>query len=658
MDNRTVHLRAIRHCGNFVTSVTSIILLSVIPISFCNRIAGTDTLSYAETGPTAGCGAFQCHESSPLAEYPPTSGKHSAHINSPQLDDTNDICLNCHWDHDRDPLHRNGFINGYDARSEKPTSGRIVHFGGLMNRRTGVPVSAEFDSNSKKCNSISCHGGGGNVSWYTAESGCSVCHRTGSSIDPVSMNGYGTAGKHGIHVKELNLSCEKCHNGYKEQATHFNGTLDAGDPAITLTLFDETNESGSWFGDTGPNTGSCTSLDCHGSSILDWYSTNTWTLPSCSDCHRGEVGTRRQVFDSNGDGSGTGGDFNRESHHVIDYDNRNTQIVTDVDCQVCHNMDEHMSGTIRLNDQDSSGSVIAYDPALPASAEPFCLGCHDGNGANGDMTPFTTTSPSPNELGENWNEAGNKIKNFWNGGRTVHKDNGLTCLGTGKNGTGCHGSDGTINAHGSTSKGILAKNMTFPVSGTTFVEDNYRLCFDCHDSYPTVTKEAVMGFLFSGKYNRPGDPSPYDQTIATRFRERSINTGWPDYDAYPAYWEGTPQSYNDGLWTYSHIQLHFFHLLDIPTWIYRGQLYGQPSCITCHNVHGTPGDQVRSVYDELTLTRGEKTFSYGGSDYTDYYTEVIFPASPPDPLLQYPFYCGMNCHQNQTRHYWHSPADE
>ena len=47
----------------------------------------------------------------------------------------------------------------------------------------------------------------------------------------------------------------------------------------------------------------------------------------CGVCHSSALSNRRQVM-------GAGGDFDEESHHVIDYSNRNFEIITEDDCLV------------------------------------------------------------------------------------------------------------------------------------------------------------------------------------------------------------------------------------------------------------------------------------------------------------------------------------
>ena len=124
----------------------------------------------------------------------------------------------------------------------------------------------------------------------------SVCHNSTStaSPDPLVTNGTGTFGKHVAHVQVIGLSCDKCHLGYFNQPTHMNGHLDTGDPAVLLVYFDSTNPTGRWINDTGPSTGSCTSLNCHGTDTTRWRRTAGSSSPAPSPATAPSSPTRRR----------------------------------------------------------------------------------------------------------------------------------------------------------------------------------------------------------------------------------------------------------------------------------------------------------------------------------------------------------------------------
>jgi len=82
--------------------------------------------------PESCSGAGSCHDSSPLVDATPTSGKHSRHRNE-------DIgCTICHFNYFRKPIHRNGSLNGTG----------IVHF---------VFPFASYNDGTGRCSNILCH---------------------------------------------------------------------------------------------------------------------------------------------------------------------------------------------------------------------------------------------------------------------------------------------------------------------------------------------------------------------------------------------------------------------------------------------------------------------------------------------------------------------
>ncbi len=487
-------------------------------------------------------------------------------------------------------------------------------------------------------------------------SDCTKCHTSSKSpsLDPLVTNGDETSGKHDIHVKTMGIGCEKCHYGYQDSATHMDGSFETGDSSVVIVNFDNTNPSGTWIDDTGKGTGSCASLDCHGGKTLSWYTTETWTLPSdCSTCHASSIGNRRQVV-------GAGGDFSKESHHVIDYSNRANEIITSNDCKVCHNMEKHMSGQIRLNDEDNDGNVIVYDPSNPSSLEPFCLSCHDADGATIEGADALSPFSDSNTLGVIPNEAGNKIAGYWNSTNNVHRTNGLTCAGTGEPGSGCHGDNGTINMHGSSNYGLLSGYMNFQIeANASYNENDYKLCFSCHANYSGITKEDILGVKKGGNYDYEliitpafggelvfGTPPYYTEGIATKF---------VDSDAY-IHDSGTSKKY----------QLHWFHLSmrihgNNDVWLYRGQgnssgctgCHSNPApagkkatCTACHNVHGS--NFLDMVYDELKITHdtGETTG---------------FMGTARENIVNSPMYCGLSeCHSStiDNNNYIFNPTGE
>jgi len=382
-------------------------------------------------------------------------------------------------------------------------------------------------------------------------------------------------------------------------------------------------------------------------------------LSSC-DCHSATLGARRQVL-------GTGGDFATNptvtSHHVGGGGDP-----TPAQCLVCHDLSQHTQGTVRLRHADT-GTAISYDPLVPSSLEPFCLSCHDSDGAGGNMSPFADGST----LGTMPYISSTTIASSWSGSST-HRDRGLTCAGTGIPNTGCHGTvsaaTGTsmINMHGSTIQGLLTNTMNFQIplvsqaaysagraSVSSYDVNNYRLCFDCHASYPAVTKEVVLGFLAGGVYDIFAQPTPVSfgtYTQASLFR-----------DYYTAV---SPPFYSDTMWGYPYMALHNYHLLGFETdplgvivpsganalqWKYRGNpaWIGRITCTACHNVHGTAVPTIRSTHEAFGLTQ----FITTGPD--------AYVTIATGSLVNAPANCATDCHGPAwptPSAYWNIPARE
>jgi hypothetical protein len=387
------------------------------------------------------------------------------------------------------------------------------------------------------------------------------------------------------------------------------------------------------------------------------------TLPGLSscDCHGAVMGARRQVL-------GAGGDFALnpaiESHHIS-----GSSDPTPAQCQFCHDMSQHTQGTVRLWSGDSD-VVIAYDPGQPNTLEPFCLSCHDADGAAGDLSPFADGA----SLGTIPYAAGTTIASSWSGSST-HRDRGLTCAGTGQPDTGCHGTfsaaTGTsrINMHGSTIRGLLTNTMNFQIRsatyseyaaaplGSSYDENNYRLCFDCHASYPQVAKEVILGFSAGGKYDIFAAPSPFSVPQRSLFRDH--------YDpTLPAGW------YNENLFGYQELALHNYHLIgfeelqlpNVPAgenplqWNYRGvpAMRGRITCTACHNVHGTDVQTLRNTHPELGLFAHESYLS-------DLYTTISYTVADwsNTVMISPPVNCAYECHTEMgITSYWFVPGGE
>jgi hypothetical protein len=209
----------------------------------------------------------------------------------------------------------------------------------------------------------------------------------------------------------------------------------------------------------------------------------------CFACHNavtdkpgvGPAGGRRQIVDNLGNGTGTGGDFKRTSHHGLG------AIPTVDDCLLCHYMGDHKKGTVKLLDPDQGYlSVITYNPANKASVEDFCLNCHDANGVAGDMTPFSDNTAVPVV-----------DKTMWLG--SAHKTKPYTCLD-------CHD-----NGHGSNKSTMLGPyDYAGTGTGTDLMNEEEGFCHSCHGATGVATAKVHLAF------------SSYTNT-ATRFFKHDPN---------------------------------------------------------------------------------------------------------------------------------------
>lgn len=600
----------------------------------CNSGHGRDSLFSRQT-PTNGkiTDCLRCHTSANSPALDPlvsngsgTFGKHIKHAAERKIP-----CERCHYGYIDRATHMNGTM---DSRGTvNVVSFNIVGPSGAWVSDTGAGTGS--------CSGVACHGSG-TLDWYgtntwTTPTACTTCHSSAFSavLDPVLTNGTGASGKHGKHVATIGLACSKCHINYPSRTTHASGALDTQDPAVLLVYFDAANSGGAWTGDTGQETGSCASTNCHSGETPTWYGTAGVSTPPCATCHVRAMGTRRPVLGANGDFGAAA----RTSHHITGA----TDPATD-QCLVCHDMSVHMGGTVRLRNGDT-GAVISYTSA--AAAEPFCLSCHDASGAvstfrsGGTPTaPFTDGSI----IGQAPYRASADVSANWNKSYG-HRQKGLTCLGDGTPNTGCHG-----NGHGTTNVGLLARNLTLPITKTNSFrapidELDHDLCLTCHASYNGVRKEDVLGMSATGNYAATlltsySATTPYATTgIRTLFRDVSIGI--------------TGKAYDDWSFFGGYLNLHIFHVQMGPSaWKYRGVVDSSVSCLACHSMHGS-NSAWGWVYDEMQFDH------YAGSGM-DQYGMLGLPAA----LGNHPTSCTWNCHDPAggwffgPTHSWFEPSQE
>ena len=601
------------------------------------------------------CG--ECHSSAYSPALDPTAtsgtppaGRHVKHVASRGI-----ACERCHVQYPSRTTHANGVLDTPDP-AVNIMQFNIVGSTGAWTGDTGAQTG--------QCADISCHGTD-TLAWYgtgtwTLSAVCTTCHSSSysSQLDPLVTNGSGLAGKHGKHVASYGMACSKCHLDYPARATHADGSLDTPEPAVPILSFDATNPTGTWINDTGPETGSCSSLFCHGTESPDWYTLSGVTQPvNCGICHGNPIGSRRQVL-------GAGGDFATNptvsSHHITGLNDP-----TSDQCLVCHDMSFHTAGSVHLKNADTGASLL-YSSTTPSTTEPFCLSCHDNTGA---LFTFiaggTPTSPfnDGSVLGQTSYRASMDIADSWS--KTYgHRQKGLTCLGSGAPDTGCH-----ANGHGAAAVGILAKNLQIP-QPDRYREPDFAICLDCHQSYANVSKEAIFGVKFtevvSGAtithnydwgYGPPQNPllrsdpadvykPPYNLSggIQTHFRDQNYRRATGKiYDDMEFYYD--PEDSEEFL------NLHWLHI-GSQAWNYRGMTPQTGiSCTACHSVHGT-NTQNGMVHDEMQY----RVFSAGSDSYGTMLGDL-------NRLDQYPTYCAFNCHGMFYDFFggtsnWYEPSNE
>ena len=209
---------------------------------------------------------------------------------------------------------------------------------------------------------------------------------------------------------------------------------------------------------------------CHPHSADGNQATQDGFMPlggSCTSCHA--------TVQDNGDGLPTGGrravvdEFGYASHHVQNQ-------IQDSDCQLCHSeTTTHADGYLQMADADNP--AIVYSEATPGAfrpetvtvadskaLQPFCLSCHDSDGAHGDTTPFSTEDRTVPDI---------QGTNTWS--QPAH-NTGYGCMGDGVT-SGCHAT-----AHGSNLQGLLSPSNGSSGPDKAIQEEGF--CYTCHDGSP------------------------------------------------------------------------------------------------------------------------------------------------------------------------------
>ncbi len=222
----------------------------------------------------------------------------------------------------------------------------------------------------------------------------------------------------------------------------------------------------------------------------------------CFACHNaitdkpgiGPAGGRRQIVDNLGNGTGTGGDFKRTSHHGTG------TIPTVGDCLLCHYMGDHKKGTVKLLDPDQGNlSIITYNPANKASVDDFCLNCHDANGVAGDLTPFSDNVAVPLVDKTKWLASAHKTKPY-------------ACMD-------CHD-----NGHGSNKSTLLGPaDYAGTGTGTDLMNEEEGFCLTCHGG--TGAALIKVHLSFSANTNTATAFRKHDPNATYRKHINGENTG-------------------------------------------------------------------------------------------------------------------------------------
>ncbi|MFC1671173.1 CxxxxCH/CxxCH domain-containing protein, partial [Spirochaetota bacterium] len=275
---------------------------------------------------TNGCSA--CHN--------PVSGQHISHVGA------GSDCTECHFEYTLNVNHSN-FINDMN------NSFSIVNFDSSNNSTTWVNLSND-------CSNISCHGGSPVIiNWYNPViSGCSACHVPDSGSHPKHV----TAG----------YSCIECHDNYESEPTHRNGAQDSATAMNNVIAFNSTlNPDGSY------NSGTCSSLLCHGSA-LDPLSRGTDITPEWGDSASGTCGTCHKI-DSTLSSGGHSAHLSAPASYT---------------CDKCHNDGPVTTEHHSFSNMTIDGSVqVVFDGTVPSgdfsSNKCTNIYCHGnfigGNGA-------------------------------------------------------------------------------------------------------------------------------------------------------------------------------------------------------------------------------------------------------------------------------------
>ena len=195
-------------------------------------------------------------------------------------------CNNCHGDANGLPAtgaHGKHAAGGIGNKSyacatchEGRGPGTMYHANGIKD----VNIQGGGTCTNSTCSGVACHGsvsGPGAPEWTgSGPLACAACH-TGT----LAPGGTSLAGKHTSHVTIRNIGCEVCHENYRSDSKHADGTKNSA----SITAFDTNGSQGSSWGSVTvifSEPGFCSSISCHSGTNAYWYSTKTL---ACTTCH-------------------------------------------------------------------------------------------------------------------------------------------------------------------------------------------------------------------------------------------------------------------------------------------------------------------------------------------------------------------------------------
>ena len=324
-----------------------------------------------------------CHGNNAASSAPISSGRHTAHVNNPDLGG-NFNCTECHA----------GTINS----DERSFANRTLHGNGFLDY-SGVRAgrSTTYDAATGACSATYCHTDGKGTQnvpfnlangWKssTTYANCIGCHGNAGAADFVSIAGepnYASTGanqlrsnSHKLHVGTAGAAtCTYCHSS----TVNVDGTAITGNHTNRAISYESSAIAGKTF---TPGSGkSCSNIACHGSGSP----AATWgDNLGCTGCHGGNAGNSPII-------TGT------HAAHI----NNAAQIGINLGCAECHapvvsgdtsfsNRNKHADGFVNF-----SGARTGRNAAVCNAAY-----CHsDGKGGPGAAVVWGSTPPFTNCVG-------------------------------------------------------------------------------------------------------------------------------------------------------------------------------------------------------------------------------------------------------------------